>query len=122
VFPWMGGGVGWGGGVGEADRRRGCWRQLWVAYVAPPLPPSAVRGLLLLLASLAGQLQRGSRVGAGRRCRAAGWLVVGVCRNVPSVGLAGFGVTAHTFGSLVRRYLPAMSGLDVEGVTQKQGQ
>jgi hypothetical protein len=45
-------------------------RQLWVAYVAPPLPPSAARGLLLLLAALAAT---GAGEGAGsRRCRAAG--------------------------------------------------
>ena len=38
--------------------------------MAPPMPPAPVRGLLLLLAALAGQLQRGSRAGAGRRSRA----------------------------------------------------
>ena len=35
-------------------------RQLWVAYMAPPLPLSPVRGLLLLLAALAGQLREGA--------------------------------------------------------------
>jgi len=49
-------------------------------------------------------------------------LVVGACRNVPAEGLAGFGVTPYTFGSLVRRLLPAMSELGVEGVTQKHRQ
>jgi hypothetical protein len=88
--------------------------------MAPPLPPSAVRGLLLLLASLAAT--RTGRGAGGPPLPGGGVVGGGVCRNVLSVGLAGFGVTAHAFGSLVRRYLPAMSGLGVEGVTQKQGQ
>jgi hypothetical protein len=40
-------------GSGRRGDVAGCLRKLWVAYMAPPLPPSAVRGLLLLLASLA---------------------------------------------------------------------
>ena len=46
--------------------------------MAPPMPPAAVRGLLLLLAPLAGQPQRGSQVGAGAVAGLAWW--VG-CRN-----------------------------------------
>ena len=38
----------------EAEAVVAGWRQLWVAYMAGSLPPSAVRGLLLLLAALAG--------------------------------------------------------------------
>ena len=51
-------------------------RQLRVAYMAPPLPPTPARGLLLLLASLAA-----TRTGEGvrpRRCRAGALLVVGL--------------------------------------------
>ena len=47
-----------------------------MAYMAPPLPLSPVRGLLLLLAALAA-----TRAGEGvrpRRCRAAAPLVVGL--------------------------------------------
>ena len=49
-------GLGRWGRRGDAAGRR----QLWVAYMAGSLPPSAVRGLLLLLASLAGQLREGA--------------------------------------------------------------
>ena len=45
-------------GPGRAVRGGGAalfvGRKLWVAYMAGSLPPSAARGLLLLLASLAG--------------------------------------------------------------------
>ena len=54
----------------------GCLRQLWVAYMAGSLPPSAVRGLLLLLAALAA-----TRAGEGagsHRCRAAAPCGVGL--------------------------------------------
>ena len=62
--------------VSETDSAGVRGRQLWVAYMAGSLPPSAVRGLLLLLAALAA-----TRAGEGagsRRCRAAGPLVVGL--------------------------------------------
>jgi hypothetical protein len=68
-------------------------RQRWVAYVAPPLPPTPVRGLLLL-APLAGQPQQGSQARAGHRSRTR---VAG--GGEETVLLVGFGRTGVTFGT-----------------------
>ena len=65
--------------------------------MAPPMPPAPARGLLLLLAPLAGQLQRGSRAGAGRRSRAGGWRV-GRAETVLRAGLGRTGVDVRTPG------------------------
>jgi hypothetical protein len=67
---WVRRGTGTGAGLGRWAVVTG-QRQLWVAYVAPPLPPSAVRGLLLLLGSASRRQEQGG-VRAERRCRAAG--------------------------------------------------
>jgi hypothetical protein len=123
TFPWSKGvrrGRGTGRGRGQGQRAGEAGRHHRPAAAVGGLHGATdaahpVRGLLLLLAPLAATARSGG--GAGRRCRAAGRRGAGRAETFLLGGGGGFGVTASTLGSLVRRILPAMSGFGIKGVT-----
>ena len=88
--------------------------------MAPPLPPTPARGLLLLLgfASRANYREGAAWLGAVGPCGGR----AGRAKARTAVGAILFRVTDHTLGSLTRRAYPTCPDRFVGRVTQKQGQ